>query len=405
MMNLSYFNQCKENGEIIKVVFNQVDRERAQYVAYINKLRVVLPLTEYFGVNEEGLAKIWKTARIGKAIGAETDVVVESVNTLTGTITCSRKGVRAANREKEYEEEHKAIEEGIAKKEFIKVSGRIIGLYGKGKNSFAHVRTEAGHNFILGVSNWDHVFIEDIRDGAKMNQVVNVEVYRACEGSFAASYDYHASRRNTIPAPEKTKNSRKEYTKEERRAIFDAGIANGSPAIVSGRVVEILGTGSNSRAIIATKEGVRMCLMCSDYDYGYVEDIRDKVKVNYILKVVVYAKNIEEKLQVAEYLVSRRRLLPNPWVGIEDKFHKGDIVRCSVDCRRNGGFGGRVEGLDDIVAFISYPKDMTIRMAIGGKYICSVTKASEEKRLLKLFPFAILKEDSERNETNGVTEE
>lgn len=407
MADLSYFNRCVEEGTVIQVVFQQIDRERGQYVAYSEKLRVVLPLTEYFGTNKEGLEEIWKTARIGQALGVETDVIVKNVNMITGTVTCSREGVRSVINERAKEEEKEKIDAALNNGDTYEVSGRIVEILGKGKDSFAVMRTQGGHRVVINVKNWNHEYMEDIRDGAQVGQSVRALIYRSFGKKKATTRnDYFGSRRDTLPPPEVKRMAKRDFTKAERREIIDAALEAGEQIAVTAKVVEILGTGNSSRAILTTKEGIRLCLMCSDWDYDYIDDIKDVVKPWDMVRVAVYGKNTDkDKMHVAEYMVSRRRLMENPWKGIEEKFHKGDLVTCRVKSKWNGGYSGRIDGLEGIVAFVSYPKDERIRMVAGGRYICSVHRVSEEKRLLKVFPFAVCKSANTEQEVKEETVE
>ncbi len=276
MRNFEYFKKCKEDNTPVKVTFVQIDKEHQQYVAYEGNLRIALSLSEVFGVSEDALEEIWKTSRIGQALGQETEVFIKEADKETGMITCSRQGIRVAGREKAKEEIDKILDQ---------------------------------HN------------------------------------------------NETVP--------------------------------VRGRIIAIVGEGSNSRAILLTENGLKLVLFCKKWSYDFIDDLKDVANVGDVIDVVIYAKN-NTKTE-GDYLVSRAETFPNPWEGIEKRFHKGDIVECKVVKRWNEAFGGRIDGVEGILAYVAFPKDKNLRIVVGEKYICSVGGVKGETRTFRLYPFAVKK--------------
>lgn len=275
MSSMRFYKRAMENNKPIKVVFSQIDRARNQYVAYDGAFRVVLPLTEYFGVNENGLEEIWKTPRIGQALGQETELLVKEVDQKASQIVCSKEGIRAALKEKAREDIDKILE---------KKNGELIEVFG--------------------------------------------------------------------------------------------------------RIIAIIGKGSQSRAILVTENGLKLLLFCKKWNYDYVEDLNDVAKVGDTIKVAIYAKN-NTKNDV-DYLASRAETLPDPWKDIEENFHKGDIVNCRIVRKWNGGYAGRIEGVDGIMTFVAFPKeDSKLRIVLENSYICSVGGVNAETHTFRLYPFAV----------------
>lgn len=275
MSSMKFYKKAMENSKPIKVTFTQVDRTNNQYVAYDGGFRIVMPLTEYFSVNEKGLDEIWKTSRIGQALGQSTELLVRKVDQREGLIVCSKEGIRAVLKEQAREDIDKILE---------KKNGELVEVYG--------------------------------------------------------------------------------------------------------RIIAILGKGSQSRAILTTDNGLRLLLFCKKWNYDYVEDLNDVAKVGDVVKVAIYAKN-NTKNEV-DYLASRAETLPDPWKDVEENFHKGDIVTCRIVRKWNGGYAGRIDGVEGIMAFVALPKEESkLRIILENSYICSVGGVNAETHTFRLYPFAV----------------
>lgn len=175
--------------------------------------------------------------------------------------------------------------------------------------------------------------------------------------------------------------------KEEIDKVLDKH--NNETVTVTGRIIAIIGPGSQSRAILLTENGLKLIMFCKKWNYDYVEDLRDVAKVGDVLKVAIYARN-NTKTE-GDYLASRAETLPNPWEGIDERFHKGDIVVCRIVKKWNNAYGGRINGVDGILAFVAFPKNKDLRMIIDQSYVCSVGGVNAETRSFRLYPFALAK--------------
>lgn len=157
----------------------------------------------------------------------------------------------------------------------------------------------------------------------------------------------------------------------------------GGTVTVSAKVMSVYGKGSRSRAILYTKEGLRLVLMCKKWSYEYVENLKDVLKKGDVLDVAIYCRNRLEKTD-ADYMVTRLCLIENPWNGIEDKVCAGDLVACRIVSKWKEGFSARIEGLDGIVAYVERPGDKGVQVKVGAYYTCKVSEMSGQHRLLKL---------------------
>lgn len=175
--------------------------------------------------------------------------------------------------------------------------------------------------------------------------------------------------------------------RDEKKKIDEVlAKGDGSTYIVKGRVIGIYGEGSRSRALLLTETGIRLLLFCKRWSFDYIEDIKDVTKVGDELEVAIYDHNNTN--DNVDYLVSRMDLLPNPWVGIEEVVHPGDIVVVRVLSRRRGVFNTRIEGIDGIVALATFPDNRKLRIAMGGRYQCEVVTVCGATHTLVVKPFA-----------------
>ena len=102
--------------------------------------------------------------------------------------------------------------------------------------------------------------------------------------------------------------------------------------------------------------------------------------------MAIYSKNyINDE---ADYLVSRIDLLPNPWEGIQNRFHKGDVVVCRIFKKMKEFFGARIDGADGIVALVEFPKDRNLYIEIGERYMCEVSVVYESSHTFIVAPYA-----------------
>lgn len=175
---------------------------------------------------------------------------------------------------------------------------------------------------------------------------------------------------------EKEKKEIEEFLKNNEKDIY----------IVKGRVTSVWGFGSNSHAKLVTESGLKLIIHCSEWSYDYIEDLRDHVKVGEEYDVAIYYRDKEQK--DTDFVVSRRRLLPDPWEGIEEKVKVGDIVVARLVGRRKGAFNVRIEGIDGILALALFPDNKKLRLANGGRYQCEVKRVGENPRTLVVKPFA-----------------
>lgn len=157
----------------------------------------------------------------------------------------------------------------------------------------------------------------------------------------------------------------------------------GGTVTVSAKVLSVFGDGSRSRAILCTKDGLRLVMMCKKWSYEFVENLKDVLKPGDVLDVDIYCRNLLEKTP-ADYMVTRLTLIENPWESVEDKVHEADLITCRVVSKWKEGFSARIEGLPGIVAFVAPTEDKGKRLKVGEYYTCKVIEVSGSYRTLKL---------------------
>ncbi|WP_113675878.1 hypothetical protein [Vallitalea guaymasensis] len=98
----------------------------------------------------------------------------------------------------------------------------------------------------------------------------------------------------------------------------------------------------------------------------------------------IYSKN-------EHFICSRKNLLPNPWIGIEERLPKDTVItfKCIHKVERN--FFARIDGLDDIDVYVEYPKPgLQIPIFEGMKYQGFIYRVNEKTKLLKARVFKML---------------
>lgn len=87
------------------------------------------------------------------------------------------------------------------------------------------------------------------------------------------------------------------------------------------------------------------------------------------------------------YCCSRISTLSNPWSGIENKFHKNDIIQVVCVQKRKRNWFGEIKGLSGIQVFCEYPDESNgvtnILVQEGHRYLGYIYSVSEERKLLK----------------------
>lgn len=157
----------------------------------------------------------------------------------------------------------------------------------------------------------------------------------------------------------------------------------GGTVTVSAKVLSVFGDGSRSRAILCTKEGLRLVMMCKKWSYEFVENLKDVLKPGDVLDVDIYCRNRLEKTP-ADYMVTRLTLIENPWKSIEEKVHEKDTLTCRIVSKWKEGFSARIEGLNGIVAYVARPENKGVQVKVGEYYTCKVCEVSGSYRFLKL---------------------
>lgn len=182
------------------------------------------------------------------------------------------------------------------------------------------------------------------------------------------------------------------------KETIDAELLAGTNRVVEATVSYIGGKEQSSYAVLVGPDNIHLLLLARDWNYDYVDDLKDVVKSGDKVRVKIWKKYGEyerETRKNIDYVVSRRELLPNPWVGIEQRFHKGDTTICKLVKRWKDGYACRIEGVSGIIAYCETPRNNAqkdLRLVIGERYVCGVANIKEETRSLRVHPFVHVRE-------------
>lgn len=128
-------------------------------------------------------------------------------------------------------------------------------------------------------------------------------------------------------------------------------------------------------------------IYASDWDHVYTQDVKNVAKVGDILDVAVIShRNPKSKYQPA-FACSRKLVVPDPWVGIESRYQKNDIVNVKcVEILENYWFG-ELTGDDKLRVLVEYPSrndgKENFRIILEQNYECCIYAVNEQRRHLK----------------------
>jgi len=178
--------------------------------------------------------------------------------------------------------------------------------------------------------------------------------------------------------------------REKKVKEIDARLEAGEQIRVKGRVVDVRGEKNRSYAVIAFNDStVRGVVWCNHWSPSYTIELRGKDLIGMEVEVLIVEKIKNTRATHASYVCVRDVLMDDIWNGIEEKYHKGDVV--NVKC---------VEKWDTVYAgFIEGEKEMKVRMVLPDKktsnglmlvpnliYQCIVISVNEKEKKFRVRP-------------------
>lgn len=191
-----------------------------------------------------------------------------------------------------------------------------------------------------------------------------------------------------------------------------------TPVIVKGKVLKIQ-TKNAGGIIVDTGVWLDLCgvgipafIYVGNWKKTFTETLRGKASYGDIVDVTVLEK-VERKNGMYYYSCSRKELVQDPWEEKElnEKYHKGDIVKIRCLSKRENHWFGEINGLTDIQVFVEYPSQKhDFAIVPGMEYMGTIYYINTEERSLKARVFQALsfeqiEEENEKNPTDDGSDE
>lgn len=196
MENLKYFKKCLAEKKTANVVFNQIDKEKQQLVAYGDGFTVVMPLRMVVTVKDNNVDSVWNTPLIGRHLGESLEVYISRIDEKEMVVECSRDFIKA----KASEEMKKEIDEALAKEGgTYTVRAKVLNVFGFGKSNRAKLVTENGIRLSLHCSGYSYDYVENLKDHIKVGDEFDVVIYK--KDYETSDTDYLVTRLPLLPNP------------------------------------------------------------------------------------------------------------------------------------------------------------------------------------------------------------
>lgn len=168
---------------------------------------------------------------------------------------------------------------------------------------------------------------------------------------------------------------------------IEEGILNEKPVTVDAVVTSIAGEGAVSRANIRLENtNLTGVVWCPDWSHGYTPDLNGVAWIGERIKVVVEKYDTTKKR--VQYRCSRALAYPDPWVGIEKRYRKGDFINVRA-VEAGEWFYGTVDGLEDITIRMKIRPGTSVRIVPQLVYQCRIAKVSEADHLFIVNPLRL----------------
>ncbi|WP_374723583.1 S1 RNA-binding domain-containing protein [Calidifontibacillus erzurumensis] len=117
--------------------------------------------------------------------------------------------------------------------------------------------------------------------------------------------------------------------------------------------------------------GIEAKINVADYDYGWIEDLREHVKVGQHLKVKVTELDKEKKI----VKVSRKETLANPWLTVRNRFEEGNQYVGTVSGVVNfGNYVNLAPGIDSLAPHMRFQT-----LSRGDKVLIRIKKIHDKE--------------------------
>lgn len=171
-----------------------------------------------------------------------------------------------------------------------------------------------------------------------------------------------------------------------------------TPVIVKGKVLKIQTKMVDGEAI-DTGVWLDLCgvgipgfIHISNWKITFTESLRGKTSYGDIVDVLI-TERVERRNGMFYYACSRKELAKDPWESRElnEKYHKGDIVKITCLSKRENHWFGEINGLEDIQVFVEYPSQKhNFPIVPGMEYMGTIYYINTDERSLKARVFQAL---------------
>lgn len=185
-----------------------------------------------------------------------------------------------------------------------------------------------------------------------------------------------------------------------------------TPITVKGKVLKIQNRTVNGE-LIDTGVWLDLCgvgipgfVYIGNWKKTFTETLRGKVSYGDVVEVLVQER-VERKNGIYYYACSRKELVQDPWDSQElnEKYHKGDIVRIKCLSKRENHWFGQINGLEDIQVFAEYPSQKhQFSIVPGMEYMGTIYYINTKERSLKARVFQALSFEQLSEENNAIEE-
>jgi len=178
--------------------------------------------------------------------------------------------------------------------------------------------------------------------------------------------------------------------REEKVKEIDARLEAGERIRVKGKVIDVRGEKNRSYAVISFNGStVRGIVWCNHWSPSYTIELRGKDLIGKEVEVLIVEKIKNTRATHASYVCVRDVLMDDIWKGIEDKYHKGDVV--NVMCVEKWGdvYAGTIEGENEMKVRMVMPDKKTsngLMLVAGLIYQCTVIHVNEKEKKFRVRP-------------------
>lgn len=196
----------------------------------------------------------------------------------------------------------------------------------------------------------------------------------------------------------------------EIEAVLERNVKENTPVAVKGKVLKIQTRNVNGEQVDSgvwldlCGVGIPGFVYIGNWKKTFTENLRGKVFYGDIVDVLV-TDRVERKNGVYYFACSRKELVQDPWESQElnEKYHKGDIVRIRCISKRENNWFGQINGLEDIQVFAEYPSSKhNFAIVPGMEYMGTIYYINPEERSLKARVFQALSFEQLTEENNRI---